>query len=76
MLLQIEGRNFTLPWSDTVTTIRTLMWLTHTRCLQPVGRFTEHGNLKLTSEIFPNSHFGFNGQKLIVTTLVVSDVIT
>ena len=50
----------------------TLMFQKHGRQWDTVGYIALNGHIHLHSRIFPNEQYGFNGRKLIVTTLDVS----
>lgn len=51
--------------------IKTLMFLKSGRQWSTVGQISISGEIYVDSAIFPNVHHGFNGKKLLVSTLEV-----
>lgn len=52
--------------------IKTLMFYKSGRRWSTVGQIALGGEIYIDSVIFPNVHHGFNGKRLIVSTLEVS----
>ena len=52
--------------------IETLMWKPHSRDFNNVGYISDEGEVIMFSDLFPNTNFGYNMRKFIVSTLNVS----
>ena len=52
--------------------IDTLLWTLSGRSFSTVGHVTLNGDVVMSSDLFPNTKYGFNKRKFTVSTLSVS----